>query len=257
MALYYNELGNLGHLGNQMFQYASLQGIAHNRGFDWKIPSPDHFGKNYPTLRSSIYNCFYLDLNIKDHLEIFDGESIVETKHGFDEELFNNCPDNINLSGYFQSYKYFENIEKKIRRDFMFLPASNEMYPLKNTLSIHVRRTDYLGSSDYHTNLNEDYYKNALDEVGSFAEAIVFSDDTEWCKSLEIFRGFTFSAGDPYFDIRLMTKCDKHIIANSSFSWWAAWLSASDTVIAPKKWFGPALNKHDTSGYYLPDWKVI
>lgn len=257
MTLYYNELGNLGHLGNQMFQYASLQGIAHNRGFDWKVPPRSHFGKNYPTLRSIIHDCFYLDLNIDEHTGMFDGESVVEKKHGFDEDLFNTCPDNVNLSGYFQSYKYFDEIKRKIKRDFTFLPSSVEIIPQRNTLSIHVRRTDYLGLSQYHTNLSEDYYLAALDSTGEFSEAIVFSDDIDWCKTLQIFQGFTFSLGNPYVDLQLMSKCDKHIIANSSFSWWGAWLSESDNVIAPKQWFGPSLPEHNPEGYYLPSWTVI
>lgn len=256
MALYYNELGNLGHLGNQMFQYASLQGIAHNRGFDWKIPPVENFGRNYSHLRSNIYHCFYLDLNISNHIGITNTESISESRHGFDKELFDSCPDNVNLSGYFQSYKYFENINKKIKRDFRFLP-SNVPVPQKNTLSIHVRRTDYLGLSSYHTNLDKNYYSNAIDLIGSFSNAIVFSDDIEWCKSLDIFKGFTFSSGSPYHDLELMSRCDKHIIANSSFSWWGAWLSDSDSVVAPEDWFGPALPDHDPTGYYLPEWKVL
>jgi hypothetical protein len=257
MTIYNNEIGNLGHLGNQMFQYASLQGIAHNRGFDWAMPPKDQFGKNYSILRSNIYDCFYLDINISDRTKIFDGPSVMESKHGFDEDIFSNCPDNINLSGYFQSYKYFEGIEKKIRRDFTFLPQEMSVSTRKNTLSIHVRRTDYLGLSEYHTNLSKDYYSAALDLIGEFSEAIVFSDDINWCMNLDIFKKFKFSFGNAYTDLQLMSRCDKHIIANSSFSWWGAWLSSSETVIAPKMWFGPALPGHDTSGYYLPEWIVI
>jgi len=257
MAIYFNELGNLGNLGNQMFQYAALQGVAHNRGFDWKVPPPEYFGKNYSILKSSIYDCFYLDLTIDKHIAIFNGPSKGESHHGFDEDLFNNCPDDINLSGYFQSYKYFEDIKNKIKRDFTFLPTSTEIIPQKNTLAIHIRRTDYLGLPEYHTNLSEDYYKSALDSIGQFSEAIVFSDDIEWCKTLPLFKNFNFSVGTPYFDLQLMSKCDKHIIANSSFSWWAAWLSESDSVVAPKQWFGPALPEHNPEGYYLPSWTVI
>lgn len=257
MAIYYNELGNLGHLGNQMFQYASLQGIAHNCGFDWKVPPKNNFGKNYPILRSNIYDCFYLDLKMDEHTGMYEGESVTEKHHGFDEDLFNNCPDDVNLSGYFQSYKYFENIKRKIKRDFTFLPSQVEVIPQRNSLSIHIRRTDYLGLSQYHTNLSEEYYSAALDTIGTFSEAIVFSDDVEWCKTLSIFSGFIFSQGDPYFDLQLMSKCDNHIIANSSFSWWGAWLSESDNVIAPKQWFGPALPEHNPEGYYLPSWTVI
>lgn len=257
MTIYNNEIGNLGHLGNQMFQYASLQGIAHNRGFDWKIPPRTNFGKNYPSLRSNIYDCFYLDTNVDEHIGIGEVESVTEKHHGFDEDLFNNCPDNINLSGYFQSYRYFDGIKKKIKMDFTFPAQISELFPKKNTLAIHVRRTDYLGLSAHHTNLSTDYYSKALDAVGDFSEAIVFSDDIEWCKTVPEFKGLTFSIDSPYNDLKLMTRCEKHIIANSSFSWWGAYLSDSDTVIAPKNWFGPALSQHDTSGYYLPDWITI
>lgn len=257
MTIYYNELGNLGNIGNQMFQYASLQGIAHNRGFDWKIPSRNKFGSNYPILKSNIYDCFYLDLNIDNHIGEGGEYTVSEETHCFNEELFNSCQDNVNLSGYFQSYKYFDGIKQKIKRDFTFLPLSVEVIPQKGSLAIHIRRTDYLGLPEYHTNLTQDYYAAALDSIGSFSEAIVFSDDIDWCKTVPLFQGFTFSLGDPYFDLQLMSRCDNHIIANSSFSWWGAWLSGSNNVIAPKDWFGPALNDHDVSGYYLPSWKVI
>jgi hypothetical protein len=257
MTIYHNEIGNLGNIGNQMFQYASLQGIAYHRGLDWKIPPKNNFGKNYSLLKSNIYDCFYLDLNIDEHIGVLIGETRAESKHGFDQDLFENCPDDVNISGYLQSYKYFDAIKNKIRRDFTFLPSSVEVIPQKNTLSIHVRRTDYLSLSQYHTNLTNEYYSAALDIIGDFSEAIVFSDDIDWCKTLPIFEGFTFSLGDSYTDLQLMSKCDKHIIANSSFSWWGAWLSGSDNVVAPKEWFGPALPDHDTDGYYLPSWTVI
>ena len=257
MAISLNELGNLGHLGNQMFQYASLQGIAHNRGLDWKIPPKNEFGRKYPILKSNLYDCFYLDPDIERHTGLLDGESVPEKQHGFDQNLFDTCPDNVNLSGYFQSYKYFENIDKKIRRDFTFLPQEMNVSTRNNTLAIHVRRTDYLGLSQYHTNLDREYYSAALDLIGEFSEAIVFSDDIDWCMTLDIFKNFKFSFGSPYSDLQIMSKCDKHIIANSSFSWWGAWLSKSNNVIAPKKWFGPALSEHSTDGYYLPEWTTV
>jgi hypothetical protein len=85
----------------------------------------------------------------------------------------------------------------------------------------------------------------------------VFSDDINWCKNLDIFKGFQFSQRSAYEDLQLMSLCDMHIIANSSFSWWGAYLSSSNKVIAPRNWFGPALPDHDPSGYYLPEWTVI
>lgn len=257
VTIYYNELGNLGHLGNQMFQYASLQGIAHNRGFSWSVPLKSHFGKNYPSLRSNIYDCFYLDMNIEDHIGMSEGESILERKHGFDEDLFNTCPDNVNLSGYFQSYRYFDNIKNKIKRDFTFRPTSIAPSKKENTLAIHIRRTDYLELSSYHPMLADAYYLDALEASTGFTDAIVFSDDIQWCKTLDMFKGFQFSQRSAYEDLHLMSLCDTHIIANSSFSWWGAYLSGSNKVVAPRNWFGPALPDHDPSGYYLPEWTII
>jgi len=258
MTIYNNEIGNLGHLGNQMFQYASLQGIAHNRGFDWKIPERDLFGIKYPTLRSNIYDCFYLDLELNDHVGVnYNIPSVFEGGHGFNEELFNSCDNNVNLSGYFQSYLYFDNIKKKIKRDFTFRPYILNTSTRKRTLAIHVRRTDYVGLAQYHTNLSEEYYQNALDAVDSFDKAIVFSDDIDWCRSNKIFNGFDFIHVNPYQDLQLMSLCDRHIIANSTFGWWGAYLSDSESVVAPRNWFGPALSDHDPSGYFLPDWKII
>jgi hypothetical protein len=258
VAIYYNELGNLGHLGNQMFQYASLQGIAYNRGFDWKIPHRDFFGMKYPSIRSKIYDCFYLDLEIDSHIGInYDIPSVFEDSHGFNSELFNNCNDDVNLSGYFQSYRYFDSIKNKIKRDFTFKPRMLNLNKRENTVAIHVRRTDYLGLSEYHTNLSEEYYAAALDTVAPFKNAIVFSDDIEWCRSFSLFKGFDFVHTDPYEDLKLMTLCDRHILANSTFGWWGAYLSDTESVVAPKDWFGPALPDHDPSGYFLPDWNII
>jgi hypothetical protein len=256
MPISFNELGNLGHIGNQMFQYASLQGIAKNRNFDWIIPPKNEFGKNYP-VKNIMHNLFYLDSGINFHEGITDYHSITEVGNGFNKDLFDNCPDQVNLSGYFQSYKYFENIEKKIRRDFTFLPDMNDRTPRKNTLSIHVRRGDYLGIKNHLPPMNIEYYSYALDFIGSFNHAIVFSDDIEWCKGQDLFKNFEFSQGDSYSDFRLMSKCDKHIIANSTFSWWAAWLSQADSVVCPAEWFGPALPTHTPDGYHVPGWQAV
>lgn len=256
MAISLNEIGNLGHLGNQMFQYASLQGIANNRNFDWKIPPRSEFGTRY-AIKSNIFNLFYLDLDIESHTEITDYPSVLETGNGFNRDLFNFCPDNTNLSGYFQAYQYFEKIEGKIKRDFKFISDPFERVVKKNTLSIHVRRGDYLGITGHLPVLGLEYYSYALDSVGSFDQAIVFSDDIEWCRSQEIFNGFEFSKADIYSDFKLMTQCDKHIIANSTFSWWGAWLSHSNSVVCPYEWFGPALSTYTVEGYIVPGWRAI
>ena len=105
-----------------------------------------------------------------------------------------------------------------------------------------------------------DYYKNAL-KLFSNDTVLIFSDDPQWCQSQELFSDDRFLVSDnddAYIDLCLMTMCKKHIIANSSFSWWGAWLADSDKVVSPKGWFEGSNNSHlDTSDIYCSDWIVL
>ena len=117
----FNSLGNLGRLANQMFQYASLKGIAKNRGFDFVIPPESKFGESDPLVRSdplNIHNCFYVGKHTE--MGLYPNDMFGERMHTFDKELFEQCPDNIDLFGYFQTPKYFNHIEDEIRKDFSF-----------------------------------------------------------------------------------------------------------------------------------------
>ena len=96
--LTFNNLGNLGRLANQMFQYASLKGIARKRGYEYCIPPLEVFGQNDPLVRASelnIYNVF--DIGKNNTINILRNPMLQERMHEFDEELFNSCPDNIDL----------------------------------------------------------------------------------------------------------------------------------------------------------------
>jgi hypothetical protein len=87
---------------------------------------------------------------------------------------------------------------------------------------------------------------------------IVFSDDPEWCKNVFKKDPFIISTfEDPFFDLCLMSLCDYHIIANSSFSWWGSWLANSKQTIAPKKWFAGEFLNWNTRDLYLPNWIII
>ena len=126
-------------------------------------------------------------------------------------------------------------------------------------LSIHVRRTDYLSNSANHFNLDFDYYEKAL-EYFDTEQVIVFSDDPEWCKQQKIFSDDRFmisESGDNKIDLCLMSMCNHHIIANSSFSWWGAWLAKSKKVVAPSTWFGPNNADKDTKDLLPKSWIVI
>jgi hypothetical protein len=258
----FNKLGNHGHLGNQMFQYASLKGIASKHGYEWCIPPEESFGTTYD-LRSSIYECFKLK-SLKNMC--FIGEKTLEESYfHFDENLFNNFPDNTNLMGYLQSEKYFKYIKDDILKDFEFLDDIQEksnkflsQYEDQIKVSVHIRRTDYVTHSHIHVPPSLDYYSNAMN---SFEDVIffVFSDDINWCKQQDIFdnKNVVFpEIDDKYIDFSIMSMCDHNIIANSSYSWWASYLNdnVNKKVIAPSRWFGFACNLNDL---YIDNWTVL
>ena len=258
MAIYFNSLGNNGHLGNQMFQYAALRGIASKKQLDWKIPPKSMFGKTY-SLRSNIYDCFELPFVKNGHVGInVVADTVREASHSYNDGLIDKITDECNIEGYFQSPKYFSDIEHIIRKDFTF---KNEIVlsapPVPNDYcALHVRRTDYVGNSLYHTNLDKFYYEKAL-EILEPKNVIVFSDDPAWCRSHKLYSQFLVSDRDQYVDLFLMKLAKQHIIANSSFSWWGAWLANSKNVVAPSQWFGPALGSLDTKDYYLEGWNIV
>ena len=267
--LAFNYLGQLGRLGNQMFQYASLKGIARNRGCDYCIPNHNQVIKDpygfdmkielfYPFKMSGVSprNIKLLDLGYAP---------VAEEKHfHFDELLFNMCPDEISLAGYFQSEKYFKHIEDEIRVDFSFKdeilePCKEMIGSIGEVISLHVRRTDYLTNPN-HTILGLDYYEQALNKFYDTSSVFVFSDDPEWCKEQELFSGDRFmisESGDQYVDLCLMSLCKQHIIANSSYSWWGAWLSGSDNVVAPVRWFGVNNSDKNTKDLIPERWTTI
>ena len=259
----FNRLGNLGHLGNQMFQYASLKGIASKNNTEFCFPEKKYFGKEW-AVRSFIDDCF----NLKCKREITQFQSVMEPFFCFDERFFNIQQD-LDIFGYFQSEKYFVHIEDEIRKDFTFkediLSPCVEMISelsdgkKKDFISLHIRRTDYT-SNPNHPVQSLDYYKKALSNFDDQLSVIVFSDDFKWCNEQELFSSdrFLISESDNcYVDLCLMSLCTYHIIANSSFSWWGSWLAKSKKTIAPSYWFDGDCKKHDTKDLYLKEWVVL
>ena len=109
-------LGSSGRLGNQMFQYATLRGIAANRGFDWLIPRPDNYGDS----NCGLFDCFKMETVQESNFGILNAQSISTGQFHFIQEFFDNCPDNVNLHDYFTTQKYFLNVIDVIRSDFTF-----------------------------------------------------------------------------------------------------------------------------------------
>ena len=251
----FNHLGVIGRLGNQMFQYATLRGIADEHGYEFTIPESD-FQDEWND--HQLFDAFKLP-HLKNRGKVVD-QYLQERQFNYDEKLFYQCPDDVSLHGYFQTERYFSNIADSIKEDFTFHDEVIEnckevIEDMESPISLHVRRTDYVEKSQDHPPCSLDYYKEALTHFDSLEDesegrggerqVIIFTDDIPWCKSQELFSGDRFlisETEDNVYDLCLMTMCKGHIIANSSFSWWGAWLADSEKVIAPKRWFG-------TTGY--------
>jgi len=261
----FNNLGNLGRLANQMFQYAAIKGIAANRGFDFCLPPKQVFGSKDPMVMRSdtnLYDCFKLP---SFDIGITQNQVFVEQAFIFDETLFNECPDNTDLVGYFQTEKYFNHIADEIRKDFTFTddvlgPAKEQfetVFEDSEVISLHVRRGDYVGHSAHPVQPIE-YYTAALTKFDSNIPILIFSDDLEWCRNTFTDDRFLISeTGDSRVDLCVMSMCDYHIIANSSYSWWGSWLANSKKTIAPSHWFSGELSHKDTRDVYCEGWEII
>lgn len=179
-----------------------------------------------------------------------------EKNHHYDEIPFYN---NVCLSGFFQSEKYFLDCRQDIIDAFQ-IPYKR----LDGFVSIHVRRSDYLQFADKHPPVSYEYISSSVKhfiELG-FSNFVVCSDDIKWCriqfKPLELYGAvFSFSTNHlPIEDLALMSCCQHNIISNSTFSWWSAWLNQNPDkiVIAPKIWFGPGNKSLDDKDIVPETW---
>ena len=277
----YNRLGSNGRLGNQMFQYAALRGVAAKRGYDWCIPPEDYPHKdNY-----GLFETFELTNLKPKNIGFVDGQTVQEDQHCFIPDLLTQCPDNSNIEGYFQTEKYFDHIADQIHDDFSFKkgylePCKEYIESLdKPPIFLHIRRTDAIGREQYHPILPISYFRDCLEEFPDDTPCFVFTDDMDWCKSNKFFKDDRFlfnesnqrynystvdGSGDaqntllPQVDLCLMSLCSGAIIANSSMSWWGAWLQGGrGKVVAPKMWFGPAYPDNDTKDLYAEGWITL
>lgn len=284
--LSFNKLGKSGRLGNQMFQYASLRGIAANRGFDWVVPPPGTSGVDECGCENNycMFETFKMTGATEEHHGIPENTPwAIWKEFHFNEQLFNECPDNVNLDGYFQTERYFENVEKELREDFKFQdsiykPCKEMMDSIESDRKIflHIRRGDpklpwaYVNLEAAHPVCTFDYYEKALAEFPDDIPVVVFSDVIEWCKEQDFFKPDRFILSEstdelddgqrvPWTDLCLMSLCTDAIIANSSFSWWGAWLidNPDKTVIAPKKWFGPQYDHYHMDDLIPEGWKSV
>lgn len=264
--LTHKSIGYSGRLGNQMFQYAALKAAALRLGVQCFLPSHqsikqdgvyDLTNHKWIPYRLELVDCFEVTTPIQDN----NLPNQYSEKAFTYESSINIIQSNTALEGYFQSYKYFQDFEEDIRREFTFKPSiltkcESIIAQYNNPISIHIRRGDYVNHPSYWT-VTPEYLTAALEEVAQpDATYLIFSDDFDWCK--EVFGDeFVFMQGNNQFeDLCLMSLCDHNVIANSSYSWWGAWLNNNPDkiVVAPSKWFTDNKSLNDL---YPNNWIII
>lgn len=277
----------IGGLGNQMFQYAAGRALSLERGVPLRLDISDfanyHLHQGFQLQR--IFNCAADIANdeeirsilgwqsslIARRLLLQKGMAAFRRKEMVAEPQFNywpgikNIPNPSYLIGYWQSEKYFLDMAAQIRKDFSFrlpLESQNAEFAQQisqvNAVSLHVRRGDYASNpatTVTHGLCSLDYYRASIQHIAERIQRpyfFVFSDDIAWVKeNLNIdFPHWHVNHNhglESYNDMRLMSLCQHHIIANSSFSWWGAWLSSNldKIVVAPKRWFANKMDGHD------------
>lgn len=258
--------GYTGWLGNRMFQYASTIGISLDNNMDY---------------------CFAPH----EYLDYFDGKFNIDEKvherntlqcderfFQYDDAINLYAEADTNLTGYYQSYKYFDNCSDLIKKLFTFKKniqnkCNGIIKQIRNEnintdlVAIHFRLGDYMSLKDHHTCLMEtDYYKNAIDFIVSKKKKVkflVFSNDQklalEYMHKFDVkyFSIYTIDDPTPHVtDMCLMSMCDHIIMANSTMSWWASYLNKNDKkiIIAPIQWFAEKRKDWITTDLFLPQW---
>ena len=267
-------------LGNQMLQYALGRrlSIQYNSplflDLSWYNSNKD---STHPRdFRLDCFNTQYQAVDGKkmiwklrytDHLKAINPFKLKNIKEKdvtvFDEGVLN-AGDNILLEGFFPSYKYFDNIKELLVNEFTPIEPMNatnaaclQKIKATNSVSVHIRRGDY-AHNDFHGMLAKSYYDNAIRHIAEKTgglQLFIFSDEPQWVKQNMRFDHphdiIHFNKDEHnYFDMELMKHCRHNIIANSSFSWWPAWLNEhpEKIVVAPEKWF----NQGKSSGDNIP-----
>lgn len=264
----------IGGLGNQMFQYAMARAVSLHLDSALKLDVAGF--KTYP-LHAYGLNHFNIAAEFSGKNEYVIGapktmlerikkrlgwstllQSYQENGLEFDVKVFGLKGD-VYLDGYWQSEQYFSAVERQIRDDFSFRKAPDadnqgclDQINSVCAVSVHIRRGDYVNNPNVnaiHGTCDLDYYQRAIEFLRTRVSSevlhfFVFSDDPEWVReNVNFGNATTFvshnDATKNYEDMRLMSACKHHIIANSSFSWWGAWLNpdSDKVVVAPKQWF--------------------
>lgn len=270
-----------GGLGNQLFQFATGLALAARRGVELRLDERyfdvprsgdfimNHFGHDIPYIDRKRLPAMRHDglfRYVRDKIQGTNWKLYKEHTLGFDPAVMD-LPDGTYLKGYWQSEKYFRDHADLVRKH---LPISTPPSPPNATMmkaqdktfpvSLHIRRGDYITNAKFnstHGTCDLDYYERAVSHIAENCNEDItifaFSDEPDWVEeNLKLPFDIKVTRDNEglkcYEDIRLMSRCRHHIVANSSFSWWGAWLNADPDkiVVAPKQWFAdPNMQDHD------------
>ena len=280
-----------------MFQYAAGRRLAHFNDATLKIDLSWYDNiRNVDTPRKYALNKFKIEEKLATELEIRkltdqqDGwksflscklgkqkkiaSHVLEKNFSFDSKILN-LPDNVYLEGHWQSEKYFADIKNIIYKEFVVKTEPTdknlelaERIPFFEAVSLHIRRGDYYSNPitrDKHGYCSLNYYSRCIEYISSIVNNphfLIFSDDCQWVKdNMKLTYPMTIVSHngeeESYEDLRLMSLCKYHIISNSTFSWWGAWLSKKPGkgIVAPKKWFNDI--SRDTKDIIPNNWVKI
>ena len=248
-----------GGLGNQLFQIAATYALAIRNGdicgFDINSCHTPLQGNTANTYKDNIFT------KIKDVGNLKFRVSYNEPHFGYQELPY---ADGLILNGYFQSDKYFNDFEEEIKNLFVLdnSNALNYLVSINNKnlpiTSVHIRRGDYLKNQEFHKPCSLEYYKESMKLIGD-SIFIIISDDIEWVKNNIKGENIYYSPfKNELDDLSLMVVSNNNIIANSSFSWWGAYLNPNKEkqVIVPKQWFGP-LGPKDIQDLFPEKWLIV
>ncbi len=264
-----------GGLGNQLFQYGAGRATSLRTGSALRIDTSFYWRKRkraraLELARFSVAGVldpipikFQLATRFKSALRQKLQETITYREpHQHFDAAFESLQAPVVLEGYFQSDRYFRKYAEQIRQDLAIPPASDESslrlaQQMKGTeaTSLHIRRGDYVtdkAAQAIYASCSLDYYHQAMEEIPGRNPVFVFSDDLAWAKAnLRDVKPLVFSDDKSprlaMADFWLMSLAHHHIVANSTFSWWAAWLAdpGKGITIAPKKWFADGTHLDD------------
>lgn len=247
-----------GGLGNQLFQWAAGRGLSlkHNTEYYCELS----YFKKIKNSRDPLGLTNFKNVKVNPYLHNAELTKVNDTFN------FQQIKDNSFLDGFWQTEKYFQEFKSTIKNDLsidsVMLEYILQKYPSinENSIAIHVRRGNYVERANEFPPQTVEYYSAGYDTINeSNANVYVLSNVIDWCKENIKFKNVHYVENETHFvDLYIMSLCKHNIIANSSFSWWGAWLNDNPNkiVVAPKNWFGPSQNLN-TSDIRPPTWIQI